>query len=377
MDVNDALELLGPSFTHPAVRYYAVARLKQAPDEDLFLYLLQLVQALKYENLDVIHEIDFSESRELQIVSEEGKVLTTNKEKDLEHSSSSSSNLGRASPTGNLADAASKGHSSSDVSLASNLSAIVGAMASDIGAAMISTKKGDIELNEEKPDLAAFLIHRACENIMLANYFYWYLLVECEDHDVGVKQDPRVREMYLAVMRRFLTCMKNGKPEWQERRAIISRQQKFIAKLVEVVKAVAKESANRQKKMEKLQLLLKDDNTLKTNFAKLDPLPFPLDPDVRITGILSQEAILFKSSQMPCRLTFSTESGEPYIAIFKHGDDLRQDQLILQIITLMDKLLRKENLDLKLTPYRVLATSTTHGMLIFICLFFLLIERFF
>lgn len=71
-------------------------------------------------------------------------------------------------------------------------------------------------------------------------------------------------------------------------------------------------------------------------------------------------ATLFKSSQMPCRLTFLT-NGEPYIAIFKHGDDLRQDQLILQMITLMDKLLRKENLDLKLTPYRVLSTSTTHG----------------
>ena len=72
-------------------------------------------------------------------------------------------------------------------------------------------------------------------------------------------------------------------------------------------------------------------------------------------------ATLFKSSQMPCRLTFKTSLGEPYVAIFKHGDDLRQDQLILQIITLMDKLLRKENLDLKLTPYRVLSTSTTHG----------------
>jgi hypothetical protein len=32
-----------------------------------------------------------------------------------------------------------------------------------------------------------------------------YLLIECEDHDVGVKQDPRVREMYLTVMQRFLT----------------------------------------------------------------------------------------------------------------------------------------------------------------------------
>lgn len=34
------------------------------------------------------------------------------------------------------------------------------------------------------------------------------------------------------------------------------------------------------------------------------------------------------------------------------------DQLILQLIQLMDELLKKENLDLKLTPYRAMATST-------------------
>lgn len=55
-----------------------------------------------------------------------------------------------------------------------------------------------------------------------------------------------------------------------------------------------------------------------------------------------------------------------YLAIFKHGDDLRQDQLILQMITLMDKLLLRENLDLKLTPYKVLATSSKHGFLQYI-----------
>lgn len=54
------------------------------------------------------------------------------------------------------------------------------------------------------------------------------------------------------------------------------------------------------------------------------------------------------------------------MTIFKHGDDLRQDQLILQMITLMDKLLRRENLDLKLTPYKVLATSSKHGFLQYI-----------
>lgn len=76
--------------------------------------------------------------------------------------------------------------------------------------------------------------------------------------------------------------------------------------------------------------------------------------------------MLFKSAMMPSRLTFTTTTGINYMAIFKCGDDLRQDQLVMQMITLMDQLLRCENLDLKLTPYRVLATSSKHGFMQFI-----------
>lgn len=54
MDVEDALELLNSSFNHPTVRRYAISRLDQALDDDLLLYLLQLVQALKYEHFDEI-----------------------------------------------------------------------------------------------------------------------------------------------------------------------------------------------------------------------------------------------------------------------------------------------------------------------------------
>lgn len=39
----------------------------------------------------------------------------------------------------------------------------------------------------------------------------------------------------------------------------------------------------------------------------------------------------------------------------------RQDQLVLQMIRLMDNLLKEDKLDLRLTPYSVLATNVSDG----------------
>lgn len=80
----------------------------------------------------------------------------------------------------------------------------------------------------------------------------------------------------------------------------------------------------------------------------------------------SEKSSIFNSNLQPLRLTFATPEGTEYPIIFKTGDDLRQDQLVIQIITLMDKLLQKENLDLRLTPYKVLATGPDHGLMQFI-----------
>ena len=54
MNPESALELLGPNYVNPLVRKYAVVRLKQASDSELELYLLQLVQALRFEDFDSI-----------------------------------------------------------------------------------------------------------------------------------------------------------------------------------------------------------------------------------------------------------------------------------------------------------------------------------
>lgn len=89
--------------------------------------------------------------------------------------------------------------------------------------------------------------------------------------------------------------------------------------------------------IERLQALLCDKEMYKIDFLNFDPLPLPLDPSVKVKGIIPGRTVLFKSALMPTCLTFLTVDDKEYVTIFKVGDDLRQDQLILHTIALMDK----------------------------------------
>lgn len=266
IDVDDALELLGPHFDHPVVRSYAVERLKKADDEELQLYLLQLVQALKYE-------------------------------------------------------AAGEGDDSS---------------------------------------LARFLVTRAASSFALGNFFHWYLMVEISD--MSTDQEPEHRDLFAKVEYDFMVELEKT-PEGVETRNTFRRQGELLTILAKISKDVRFGGGDRPAKLARLKKALADPKNELTNF---EPLPLPLDPSVYITGIDPEDCNVLKSSLLPIVLNFRTSHSQKYPIIFKFGDDLRQDQLVIQIITLMDRLLRKENLDLRLTPYRILATSTSAGAFQFV-----------
>ncbi|KAJ3129548.1 Phosphatidylinositol (PI) 3-kinase [Nowakowskiella sp. JEL0407] len=278
IDVEDALELLGPTFTHPEVRYHGVAQLNKAEDDELQLYLLQLVQALKFEGLGTFR-----------------------------------------------------------------------------------TKITDSPLVE-------FLIDRAVRNPVLGNYFHWYLRVEMDEANRpgnlnnGNAGSSVLARMYAKVALQFMTSMMSV-PDAAIRRDVLKRQEELVASLNKISKEIKAMKEPRNKKVERLRAYLSDP---KNGLLSFPPMPLPLDAQVQITGIIAEKASVFKSSLSPLRLHFSCVDGNEYQLIFKSGDDLRQDQLVVQIITLMDRLLRKENLDLKLTPYKVLATGADHGMFQFV-----------
>ena len=417
MDTQDALELLTPQFQHPQVRSYAVSRLRQATDEDLLLYLLQLVQALKYENFD-------------NIVSSKAATVETNPVEGQIKQKLSGLVLSPKDLQGGVSKYKDQLPCVDDEQASANKESI-----GDESASRSSGACGQFRADESGSewDLGTFLIHRCVQDDVLANYFYWYLVVEIENFSQNIgdlsanntasigsnQKSAQAHRIYTNIMDRFIRTLSADDEAFKRRRDFLSRQRLFVDKLVSLMKMVSKENKNRLGKIEKLKESLADPEILKFDFTLMEPpLSLPLDPGIRVSGLIPERATLFKSQLMPCRLTLRTtiydksirehlekaredmlsgpaletlsskgaevqsQSGpqivpsnlplssntvfSEYNVIFKHGDDLRQDQLILQTITLMDKLLRRENLDLKLTPYRVLATSTRHGFVQYI-----------
>ncbi|KAK3732085.1 hypothetical protein RRG08_026470 [Elysia crispata] len=356
MNVEDALELLSPSFTHPRVRKYAISRLRQANDEDLLLYLMQLVQALKYENFE---DIKNKNDRDFVASKPESDPAFSRRDSDLgavepvvgleQHP------LGRSVMTSSLSSLEEETKARSDT--ATTEEEILDAMNSSS-----SPGKGEMSLSalDEEMDLATFLISRACKNPIVANYFFWYLVVECEDYSDVQKEE--MLDMYRNVLRRFSVALSKGPPELKRQRAQLASQQAFLKRLCALVESMQKEG-NQKKKIEHLKAMLHNPEIVSTNG---EPIVLPLDPTILVKSINPEKSSVFASKLSPCLLAFQTASGKEYKAIFKHGDDLRQDQLILQMFKLMDKLLRYENLDLQLTPYNALATSTKHGFVEFI-----------
>ncbi|KAJ9444593.1 Phosphatidylinositol 3-kinase [Diplonema papillatum] len=104
------------------------------------------------------------------------------------------------------------------------------------------------------------------------------------------------------------------------------------------------------------------DDKLEDSISELPGVSTPLFPDIGLVG-MRPDAHIFSSAKRPMALTCVKTDGELERVMFKAGDDIRQDQLVLQIINIMNELLLQDGLDLKLTPYRCLATSANDGLM--------------
>jgi phosphatidylinositol 3-kinase len=216
------------------------------------------------------------------------------------------------------------------------------------------------------------LIRRARHAKLFGSRFFWYMKVEAEfEDDDGA--------WYKSMTLEFLDSVRSSDEPLY---TIYRRQDGLVKSLRELYRYISERGKNNRLEMQ--DLMQKEISAGKfMQLKSFEPLPFPLNPSIevffpfffcifvvsflfllfQVKGMIPSRCSVFKSAQKPLGLCFEKVDGSPFMVLFKLGDDLRCDQLVLQLISLMDDMLQRDgNLDLCLSPYRVLATGKNDGM---------------
>jgi Phosphatidylinositol 3- and 4-kinase/Phosphoinositide 3-kinase family, accessory domain (PIK domain) len=167
---------------------------------------------------------------------------------------------------------------------------------------------------------------------------------------------------------------------------VLVDQDEFISGVMDVQQRCRDARGKKDVKEALLQSLLSKEGY--DRILTREPIPLPSAPTILVNGV-NPMAKMFKSALYPALLEFhvegvlqsqttehkaaslprsdeSSSTLSSYKVIVKTGDDLRQDQLIIMMISLMDGLLKRAALDLCLTPYSVIAMSPTSGLVEFV-----------
>lgn len=404
IEVTDALKLLGKQVAYQTnlVRAYAIDTLASAPDEELVLYLLQLVQALKFENVQ--------EAGGLGTAGIAGSFLTSQKKSSL-----ATFLIGRAARNVELATYlywylkveiqdpahgaryqeifAELQHALSQTLFPSNL-----IPASRINVSGMTESSSSQASTEGSTATKASMSDSSKLADSIASIKPFNKLVESVSKfgDKLMGSEPHTTDSSEIVEQNSKS--KKGRSVWD----VLTDQDSFISGIMDVQLSYASKGKQIAKQSHLRTVLAKDGYDRNPNGL---PFPLPCAPQIMVNGIQPQNAKVFKSAVYPALIEFNVEyvidkndfvqfqpgSGtsrsrhrgggrssannsshgtrvdlQSYRVMMKTGDDLRQDQLAMMMIKLMDGLLKRASLDLCITTYSIIATSHSSGMIEFV-----------
>nr|CAA03853.1 PI3-kinase [Homo sapiens] len=195
------------------------------------------------------------------------------------------------------------------------------------------------EWNLESP-LVQLLLHRSLQSIQVAHRLYWLLK--------NAENEAYFKSWYQKLLAALQFCA--GKALNDE----FSKEQKLIKILGDIGERV-KSASDHQRQ----EVLKKEIGRLEEFFQDVNTCHLPLNPALCIKGIDHDACSYFTSNALPLKITFINANlmGKNISIIFKAGDDLRQDMLVLQLIQVMDNIWLQEGLDMQMIIYRCLSTG--------------------
>ncbi|KAJ8946954.1 hypothetical protein NQ314_008755 [Rhamnusium bicolor] len=189
---------------------------------------------------------------------------------------------------------------------------------------------------------------------------YAYADQEVRSFAVQCLMDVRSEMQVPAVSVRFGLILEAYCRGSQEHMIILQKQLECLEKLKKCSDLVR----NRRDK-EKAKAALKEYLSESSAEMAINHTRSPLDPSYRCTRIKMEKCKIMDSKMRPLWIVFENSDayGDDVYIIFKNGDDLRQDMLTLQMLRIMDRLWKREGLDLRMNPYGCISLEHRVGMI--------------
>ena len=184
--------------------------------------------------------------------------------------------------------------------------------------------------------LASFLLKRCLGNFALLNSIYWEIQNYEQDYFKGVYTD-------------FLSKLKGvfSQPKYETQFIRLLQGSSFVALLQEVSKEI-----DNNKEYEELKKTYNFDGEFM----------IPIFPNVKINKLGVSQAKIKNSATRPLIIPCLGDDNKMYKIMYKK-ENVRKDQLIMNIINLIDIIVkREENLDLFIVTYNVLPTGSNDGL---------------
>ncbi|XP_077566175.1 phosphatidylinositol 4,5-bisphosphate 3-kinase catalytic subunit gamma isoform [Stigmatopora nigra] len=203
--------------------------------------------------------------------------------------------------------------------------------------------------------LVRFLLKRALRSKRIGHFLFWFLRSE-------IAQSKHYQQRYAVLLEAYLRgCGEAMLQDFGKQVEVTEALQKVTREIKTMspdkYDVTAQVVCQMRQKLENLQ-----SSGLPEGFR------VPYDPGLRAGSLLTEQCKVMASKKKPLWLQFqradpTTRSKDPIGIIFKHGDDLRQDMLILQILLIMQSIWETESLDLCLLPYGCISTGNRIGMI--------------
>ncbi|XP_032818129.1 phosphatidylinositol 4,5-bisphosphate 3-kinase catalytic subunit delta isoform [Petromyzon marinus] len=197
-------------------------------------------------------------------------------------------------------------------------------------------------------DLAKFLLERALANRCIGHFLFWHLRSEMHVPAVSLQFGLMLEAYCRGSIAHVRSLMKQCEALTKMRA------------INDLVKSSSMKSNNKAKVIDAMHASLRQ-----TSYTEaLTGLQSPLKPCVILSQLNVEKCKFMNSKMKPLWMVYSDEEGlEPTGAIFKNGDDLRQDMLTLQMLKLMDNMWKQQGLDLRIVPYGCLSTGDKTGLI--------------